>query len=345
MFNRNALLGYIIFLLVASNFFHHVDYSYKISNNGGKYLISAQQLVNSEQAETVSYYHSRFIYPFLLALSFKISEVSLDSAYLMTQFIFILTICALFWTASTLFGKWVAFFSCILIISTPTLMIISRSIDIIFLEALFILSSYTMFNTGWVKKQNIYFWISGLFMALACYTRESAWFFIIYPFLYYIFSPGSKNKIYLEKCLFYLASILIISLISAFYLAVLGESYWELFGALQPGGVGRVAMNSPTSINFFQYILKGFSGIISHGGEKFPLFPAMLISWGIILWSSLKRRNNKDRILIAMILPTIPFLFLYGSSYTYITERHIILFFLLSYVALFRSLQLIFRLN
>ena len=164
IFNRNALLGFIIFLLVLSNFFHHKNYSYIISNNGGKYLVSAQKLANPEKAETVSYYHSRFIYPFLLALSFKIGEVSPDSAYLMTQFIFILTICALFWSASTIFGKWVAFFSCILIISTPTFLVLGRHIDINFLEALFVLSSYTIFNIGWLKKQNIYFWISGFSM-------------------------------------------------------------------------------------------------------------------------------------------------------------------------------------
>jgi hypothetical protein len=344
-FSNKALFVYILLLLLLQLFVHHVDWSFVVGNNGGKVIVTAQQLLNPDKIESLSFYHSRFVYPLLVGLSFEIGGLNLESVYWLTQAIYIFSISSLFWFAESLFGKRVAFFSALLICVTPNFFILARGIYPDYLLCFFIISSILMFQIGWKHNKPLYWFFSGILISLACFTRETSWLYVAYPIIFFFIIPNANTSIknFLLNSLSYFSAVIIVTLVSSLYLFYLDESLWELIGALQPGGLGRVTVGQSSGSFFLEYISKGPIGLALYPSNKIPLFPLMMISWIVILWKSFKHKSTPDALLLAAMLPSLPFALLLGVNYPFINERHILLFTLTSHLAFFRTIQLLYQ--
>ena len=342
-FGNKALFAYILLLLLLQLLVHHVDWSFVVGNNGGKVIVAAQQLLNPDKIESLSYYHSRFVYPLLVGLSFKIGGLNLDSVYWLTQVIYIFSISSLFWFAKSLFGKWVAFFSALLICVTPNFFILARGTYPDYLLCFFIISSILMFQIGWKHNKPLYWFVSGILISLACFTRETSWLYVAYPIIFFFIVPNANTTIknFLFNSFSYFSAVIIVTLVASLYLFYLDESFWQLIGALQPGGLSRVTVGQSTCSFFLEYISKGPIGLTLYPSNKIPLFPLMMISWIVILWKSFKCKSTHDSMLLAAMLPSLPFALLLGVNYPFINERHILLFTLTSHLAFFRTVQLL----
>ena len=335
------LLLLIIFLLVVWSLFH-VSRTIWVANVPGSYILEATALYNGV---IPSFIHTRFVYPLILAISFFIGGLSLASVHWVTQLIFSASVLITFYFSCWLYGRWVAFAASMFLCTSTTFMLSSMTIGPAFLFPSLILISCILFiecnlnNKPWLAI------FSGAILGLAILTKENAWFYALYPFVTFALLKELRTRQFLTNTFIYFCCLSTVLYLGVSTLAP-NLSGWELVGEFHPKmktvnvGVHR------TIWSFLEDIV--FNGAISSflGFSKWFLwFPIMFCGMLAIFWRGVVKGSRSDKIFLTVLIPIIPFVMAFGifrGGFGF-EFRHVIIFLLLSHVALGRLFQIIYQ--
>lgn len=331
---------FIIFILLIWSLFSSSRIIY-ITNIAGQYILHATSLHNGVMP---SFIHSRIVFPLILSASFFIGGISLDIVHWTTQLIFSTSLITFFYFSYWLYGKWVALITFVFLCISPKFMLIGSAIDPAYLFPTLILISCMLFVKS---NQNNNPWqavFSGSLISIAIFTKESSWFYSVYPFVTLLLFNKFRSKICLINLFLYYFSLIIILCLGK-YVILPNDSNKVLFGELgfRPENVGLVDSSwGIISDIVFKGSIESYLGF----SESFVMFPIMFVGILVIIWVGTFKRNYSDKIFMSVLFPITPFIMAFGiyrggPSFEF---RHVIIFVLISHLAMVRVFQIIFQL-
>ncbi len=329
----------IIVLLLLLSLIHSYHATIMITNTGGQYLLSAIELF---KGKIPGFIHCRIFYPFTLAASFHIGGPTLDSAYWLTTGIFVLSILITFYFAHVLYGRWVAFGTSILLCTSIQIFLLNRQIGVDFLFPSLILLSCILFLKGCQPIRKWLFVLSGITLGMATITKETGWFYWVFPFVVFFLIEKYRTK--------EIAKMVLLHFICSFGILAVGigvllhndQSLWELFGQMQLKHKSlNFGQQESTIPLLFNIIFNSPITVLLNLSKGFLLFPLMFIGLMAVIWLGFGRKQIPDRIFLSVLIPIIPFVIMQGvfAGINRSELRHIVLFILIMHVALVRLIQ------
>ena len=283
-----------------------------VTNLGGAYLIQAVELYSGNLP---SYYQRGPVYPYLIAILFKLGGINFSIAHWLNQFFYFLTIGAIFIIGKKLFGKWVACASSISIIVSISLFTVSWQLGVAFLWPLFILISFILYLKSVSDKKSFISFFSGLVFGFAILTKESSIFYVYFPILLMIFLEDHRLKFILNNFSLYCLGIILSISPWVIFLISRDQNLSIMLGEFKASGISFFGYSS--TLNYLNdIIIKGGLSTVKELSRSEPFFPLMLIGLCYIIYSSFISKNKSGRvsgrIYLSLLIPSIPILFAYG---------------------------------
>tara|TARA_B100001123_G_C15344660_1_gene1036443 strand:+ start:9226 stop:11037 length:1812 start_codon:yes stop_codon:yes gene_type:complete len=306
--------------------------------NGSEYLEQAYKIYNGESP---SWLWRGPMYSILLAISFFIGGVTVQSAHWMTELIFLFSVCSFYYLGKIIYGSKISFLASLLIILSFKIFAIRRDISLEFLYTGFIFLSCAIFFRAYKSNRKSFFVFSGLLLGLGILTKEISLFYLPFPILVTLLFINGRSKDVLKGVILHYLSILLILLPWVVFLYSQNETVTALLGGMRPEW-----SNAQSTIGYLNIItlisdllFKGSIGTYNSLNKLFWLTPALIISTLFIFIFGFIRNNKNDKMFISVFVLFIPWTLSYGLWDDGL--RHIVLSIMLFHLAFARIIFLI----
>ena len=275
------------------------------------------------------------VFPWMIAVFFRLFGVSIVSALSVVRLFFILNTLLIFFIGKKFYNERVGFMASFLMLTSFTINDLSTFILLDTIMPFFVILSIFFLYTAFEKQGYLFFILSGLAMGIAYMTKEMALTFFPLPFLIYIFIKKWRSRKNLIG-----VSLFFISLSAAlfpwfFYIYKYSNSLGNTLG-----GVGQTALrtlifsDASNSFNLSAF----FSNIIQwtrnycylHISERFLLGPLIITAWIFTLFRGIIKKKKNDLMILLSLALFIPLMIFFGSFISRAGQS--VFFYLLSYI-------------
>ena len=291
------------------------------------------------------------VFPLMIAASYWLLGVSAWSAFWVVRIFCILNPIMIYFIGKKFYGKWVGFSAALLILTSYSMNYWSyRHLDAVW--PFFIILSILILSKAFEEENRVYFAGSGFFITFAFLIKESAILIVPIAALLYLLIRGHRTKQNLYGCLIYFTVILLV--LSPWVIYVLAKNGNISLAFLGIAGqVARsemAACNSGSTLNlldgvgnFFYGLKLYYSGGTHSLANNFAVAPLIILAWVTTFIDGVVRKNKYDITLVSSVILISPLLSFVGKNDMRLGQG--ILFFLLSYLCLARSIFSLKRLN
>lgn len=291
------------------------------------------------------------IFPLMIAASYWLLGVSPWSAFGVVRIFCILNPIMIYLLGKKFYGKWVGFLAALLILTSYSMNYWSyKHLDAVW--PFFIILSILILSKAFEEESWTYFAGSGFFIAFAFLIKESVILTVPLPALLYLLIREYRTKQNLYGCLICFTVILLVLSPWVIYVLAKNGNISLAFLGIE-GQVAHSEMtagNSGSTLNLLDGIGNFFYGLRSYysGGnqslsDNFTLAPLIIIAWVTTFIDGVVRKNKYDITLVSSVILILPLLSFVGKNDMRLGQG--ILFFLLSYLCLARSIFSLKRLN
>ena len=291
------------------------------------------------------------IFPLMIAGSYWLLGVSPWSAFWVVRIFCILNPIMIYFLGKKFYGKWAGFSAALLVLTSYSMNYWSyRHLDAAW--PLFIILSILILSKAFEEENWAYFACSGFFITFALLIKESAILIVPLAALLYLLIREYRTKRNLYGCLIHFTAILLVLLPWVIYvLAKAGNISLAFLGIA--GQIARselVACNSDSTLSLLDGIGSFFYGLELYysGGthslcNNFAVAPLIILAWVTTFIDGVVRKNKYDITLVSSLVLVSPLLSFVGKNDMRLGQG--ILFFLLSYLTLARTIFSLKRLN
>ena len=340
-FSNKRYLLVIVLIVFISMLVHGPFSSTSVTMNGGEYLGQAVKIYNGEAP---TWLWRGPMYSILLAGSFLIGGLAVESAHWMTELIFLFSVVSFYFLAKTIYNPKIAFVASCFICSSITLFEIRRDINLVYLYSGLIFLSCSFLFRAFQTKRKVFFVSSGISLGLAILTKEISLFYLPFSILVMLLFKEVRSMDNFKGVLLYYLSTFLILFPWIVFLYYHNETITALLGGMRPewnnaeSTIGFATI--PTLIS--DLLFKGSIGTYISLKRDFLLTPVLLISTLFVFISGAFKKNKNDRMLISVFILFIPWTLSYGLWDDGL--RHIVLSIMLLHLAFARSIYIVFKL-
>jgi len=276
------------------------------------------------------------IFPFLIALSYYLFGISAQSAFFVVRIFCILNPILLYFIGKKFYGKWVGLVASLFVLTSYSMNFAAyRHIDVVipFFIILYIFLTFHAF-----EKNNLYlFTLSGITLAVAYLTKETAIPFFILPFLMIAFIKDYRDRKKIFGALILIFSLVFVISIWIFYAYILSGKLSLFSGALQATPKEEwlfPSINRKNIVLILYYAIKNYLvGLFYYYKysiqPNFSIAVVFLFAWSFTLISAIKG-SKADKIMILLFLLFSPLISFLGRNNFRLGQGLLIL--LLSYL-------------
>lgn len=295
------------------------------------------------------------VFPGLLALSFGLFGVSLQSALWVVRFFFVLNVLLIYAIGTRLFNRATGLIASLLVL---TALVIHQNVSVILLDSImpfFVLLAHLLLFLAFEQQRRLYFGLAGFLLGIAFLTKSTAGVFFPLPLLLWLAIPAYRKPIRATwPGLLLLYGVLAVVLLPWFlYLLNSSEEPFHqlrlgllvvLDPVLPPGwgitGANSAAGQLAASVSLGQRFADFWSLLVLYFQRDFArpiaLAPLFLVAWGYVSFRAIFKQSRPEILLISGLL-LFSFLIPIQARVDFGT-RHNFYLYLLSYLALARLL-------
>lgn len=278
------------------------------------------------------------IFPLLLALSFKLSGISVESAFWMARLFSVLNGLLVYALAARLFGRSVGLTAALLALSSLTVQSWSARILLDHVQPSFLLATLLLLYLAFERKLLRFFVGTGVALGMAILTKASAALFLPLPLLLWLSVSTYRSRgSFAGLVSLYLASAVLVA-------------PWLLYTTMHRVGGDPVVARSAIVVKaltenggseddsstfgappgwwggkLYRYYLR-------HLGPALAFAPLVLAAWAWLAWRALVRRCRSSLLLLIALGVLGPLVLYLGSSE--LRHGQSLMVYLLSYIAL-----------
>jgi hypothetical protein len=262
------------------------------------------------------------IFPGLIALSFSIFGVSLQSALWVNRLFFVLNTVLVYATGATLFNRTTGLMASLLVATSFVIHKWSSFILVDNVVPFFILLAHLLLFIAFERKSNLYFGLAGASLGIGFLTKEITVLFLPLPALLWLLIPAYRTRRAWWGIFIFWGIVL--ATISSWFM------YVYAYGDGSDPTVDRAmrqssALFSPVEGDIddrswlWEMWFKEVGGWISNYyrallERNFVLAPLIVLAWGYISFRAIVKRSRAEIVLLSSLVLFSPLIILQGRT-------------------------------